>query len=92
MKTYQNPLSLPRQDPEQGLGDPFVLRFNGRYYLCPSPGGEKQGVLLWESTDMVTWSFLGNVAPDELLHHTYAQTGKDTTFLFPILPEVRIES
>ncbi|WZL78936.1 family 43 glycosylhydrolase [Eubacteriales bacterium mix99] len=72
MKTYQNPLSLPRQDPEQGLGDPFVLRFNGRYYLCPSPGGEKQGVLLWESTDMVTWSFLGNVAPDALLHHTYA--------------------
>jgi len=72
MKTYQNPLSLPRQDPEQGLGDPFVFRFNGRYYLCPSPGGEEYGVLLWESTDMVTWSFLGNVAPDELLHHTYA--------------------
>lgn len=72
MQTYQNPLMIPQQDPERGLGDPFVFRFNGKYYLCPSPAGIDCGVLLWESTDLCSWQLLGNIAPDELLENTYA--------------------
>jgi hypothetical protein len=72
MNLYQNPLKFPEQDPERGVGDPFVFRHNGRYYMCPSPSGIDNGILLWESEDMTNWTYLGNVAPDERLTNTYA--------------------
>ena len=35
--TYKNPLITPNSEnawPGYGVGDPFVMRWNGRYYMC----------------------------------------------------------
>ena len=47
MKTYKNELSLPNTP--EGIGDPFVLRYNGRYYLYPSTPYQQNGVHAWGS-------------------------------------------
>ena len=72
MKQYQNPICLPKhgEKGQAGVGDPFVYRFNGRFYLYPSAGEE--GILAWESEDLVKWSCVGKVSDDPILSHAYA--------------------
>lgn len=76
MKQYQNPIRLPKpggDGTESGwaeVGDPFVYRFNGKYYLYPSAG--KEGIIAWESEDLVEWRCVGTVADDPVLSHAYA--------------------
>lgn len=72
MNNYQNPLRLPGQWPEYGVGDPYVLCHNGRYYLYPSTPGEDQGVRVWGSCDMVNWEDMGFVTRDDCLKNAYA--------------------
>lgn len=56
METYCNPIQK-----HGDFADPFVLRFNGRYYLyCTNPD-----VRCWESTDLVHWHLCGTVVPEE---------------------------
>lgn len=56
METYQNPIQ------KQGdFADPFVLRYNGSYYLyCTNPD-----VRCWSSQDLVHWTLEGPTVPDE---------------------------
>ncbi len=57
-ENYQNP--IPVQN-DQGINmdaaDPFVLRFNGRYYLYTT-GAEE--IRVYESEDLVHWTFKGH--------------------------------
>lgn len=41
-----------------GMGDPFVCRYNGYYYLIPSSdgGSSGKGVRAWKSEDLLTWA------------------------------------
>ena len=56
MKTYKNPIKK-----HGDFADPFVLRFNGNYYLyCTNPG-----VRCWQSQDLINWTFAGNTVPEE---------------------------
>ncbi len=56
MTTYQNPIQK-----HGDFADPFVLRFNGHYYLyCTNPG-----VRCWQSDDLLHWSFMGEVVPED---------------------------
>lgn len=76
MKQYQNPIQLPEPETEgkEGgwakVGDPFVYRFNGRYYLYPSAGPE--GIAVWESEDLTNWHYVGIVSEDPILSYAYA--------------------
>lgn len=76
MKQYQNPIHLPElkgEGMEEGwakVGDPFVYRFNGRYYLYPSAGPD--GIVAWESEDLTNWECIGIVADDPILSYAYA--------------------
>lgn len=70
MKTYKNELSLPNTP--EGIGDPFVLRYNGRYYLYPSTPYQENGVHAWVSEDLVDWKDAGWVVRDACLQNTYA--------------------
>ncbi len=56
MQLYANPLGT-----SSDFADPFVLRFNGRYYLyCTDPL-----VSCWTSDDLVTWECAGpTLGPD----------------------------
>lgn len=47
-KTYRNPLL-----PDRTLADPFVLRFEGKYYLYPT--SDSRGYEVFVSDDLVHW-------------------------------------
>lgn len=56
MKTYCNPIK------KQGdFADPFVLRYNGRYYLY----GTNPDVRCWSSDDLVNWTLEGRTVPED---------------------------
>lgn len=46
---------IPQQWTEYGVGDPFVLRYNGRYYLYVSTKNFEVGVRAWVSDDLVNY-------------------------------------
>lgn len=53
---FTNPIGVDRD-----YADPFVLRFNGRYYLyCTTPD-----VQCWTSTDLLRWSDAGPTISDD---------------------------
>jgi len=59
MKTYTNPFSLENQWDGNQLGDPFIMRHDGYYYLyCSS---HKAQIKCWRSEDLVEWDYTGSV-------------------------------
>ncbi len=60
IETYNNPLITPKTKKawsNYGVGDPFVMRWNGTYYLyCSTKDGER-GIQVWSSPDLVTWTY-----------------------------------
>ncbi len=65
---YQNPIEIDGQwansawmaeGSTYGIGDPFVMRYNGRYYLYPSTADGRGGIKVYESTDLVNWTYKG---------------------------------
>lgn len=72
---YQNPIKLEHEWPGYGTGDPFILRWNGRYYLYPSTrthGGGNIGVKVWVSEDLVHWEYAGYASTDPVTYNAYA--------------------
>lgn len=69
---YQNPRSLPGEWEQYGLGDPYVMKFNGYYYLYVSTRDTDDGVKVWSSRDLVNWSYRGLAATDSITHGAYA--------------------
>lgn len=70
---------LPDQWEQYGVGDPYVFRFNGMYYLYASTRDEKRGVRAWKSSDMLHWEKCtgeglesGYVSDDEITVSAYA--------------------
>ena len=71
---YQNPMTVEGQYPsiagaqdDYGIGDPFVLRWNGMYYMYPSTCEER--VKVFTSRDLVHWTDAG-----------YCTKGRDVDF------------
>lgn len=60
---YNNSPCLPTNP------DPYVIKHNGRYY-CYSTG--ETGVQVSVSTNLTTWTWLGNVTPEESKHNYWA--------------------
>ena len=57
---------------DYGVGDPFVMRWNGRYYLyCSTKDGEI-GIQCWQSDDLVYWEYRGLCAQEPLTMSAYA--------------------
>lgn len=59
---------------QYGIGDPFVMRHNGKYYLYPSTSDPCDGIKVFESDDLVHWTYKGfAVAESEpTVHGAYA--------------------
>ncbi len=72
MNVYQNPLTLPGQWTDAGIGDPYVMRYNGKYYLYPSTPRKDRGVRVWVSNNMLDWEDGGYVVTDDCLQNAYA--------------------
>jgi sucrose-6-phosphate hydrolase SacC (GH32 family) len=46
-------------DNSTAIGDPFVMRHNGKYYMYPSTAGNtdsQRGVRVFESDDLINWT------------------------------------
>ncbi len=64
---------IPGASDDYGIGDPFVMRFNGTYYLYPSSCEDR--VKVYTSKDLVHWKYEG-----------YCTQGRDVYFAYA--PEV----
>jgi beta-xylosidase len=51
---YSNPLTV-------ALGDPYVLKDTGKYYMYGTGGGAKKGFSAYSSIDLKTWNYEGQV-------------------------------
>ncbi|WP_231638751.1 family 43 glycosylhydrolase [Paenibacillus sp. JCM 10914] len=72
-KVYANPFpSLEEEWEDYGNGDPYVLRYDGRYYLYVSTKDHRVGIKAWVSDDLVTWSYAGLVTEDPVSTGAYA--------------------
>ena len=77
---YVNPMTVPGQYPpisgasdDYGIGDPFVMRWNGMYYMYPSTCEDR--VRVYTSRDLINWTYEG-----------YCTKGRDVYFAYA--PEV----
>lgn len=74
-ETYQNPViqvNDPDTWPDYGVGDPFVMRWNGRYYLYCSTKDGCIGIQCWTSDDLIHWQYAGLCAEEPLTMSAYA--------------------
>ena len=72
---YQNPIltaQTPNAWPGYGFGDPFVMRYNGIYYLYVSTKDGSVGIKCWSSKDLVNWTFEGFCTTDPITRGAYA--------------------
>lgn len=51
---------IPNQWEGDGIGDPYILRYNGEYYLYCTTGGNQIGVRAWKSSDLINWTVVNN--------------------------------
>lgn len=71
-RTYANPVSLPDEWGEYGLGDPFVFKYDGYYYLYVSTRDTDAGIKVWRSANLVDWHYEGLCTEDPLTTAAYA--------------------
>ena len=60
---------------EYGIGDPFVMRDDGKYYMYPSSGQPENGVTgvkVFSSEDLVNWTYEGFAVEGEDADYAYA--------------------
>lgn len=75
LDTFKNPLiGLTTRNiwDGYGIGDPFVMRWNGRYYLYNSTKDGSLGIQCWTSDDLVKWKYDGLCAKEKLTVTAYA--------------------
>ncbi len=81
---YENYIRMPGG---QETADPFVFRFNGKYYLFPTTNG--RAVRCYVSEDMINWELADNGVNSRGFCYEYSNDGsaapKSTT---PFAPEI----
>ncbi len=71
IEVFSNPVSI--EEPLPGsIGDPFVMRYDGMYYLYPSNSCYDPFIRCWSSKDLVNWKNEGIIANDKGLAGAYA--------------------
>lgn len=72
--TYENPIIKTNEGEwkDYGVGDPFVMRYNGQYYLYSSSKDGQTGVQCFRSDDLVNWLYMGLCADDAITKGAYA--------------------
>ncbi len=70
MRTYKNPFLLENQWSENECGDPFIMRFNGYYYLYCSSAGDY--IKAWKSENLVDFTYIGSVCDAPEISGAYA--------------------
>jgi intracellular sulfur oxidation DsrE/DsrF family protein len=71
-QTITNPLSLSDEWPGYSIGDPFVLKYRGIFYLYSSTKDNSVGVKCWSSKNLVNWTYRGLCSTDPVTKTAYA--------------------
>ena len=72
IRYYANPRPLSDLWDGHEIGDPFLMRFNGQYYLYCSSHGNGPGIKCWVSRDMMDFAYQGYVCEDPRIEGAYA--------------------
>ncbi len=70
--TYTNPITLRHGSERANAGDPFVLKYNGYYYLYVSTEANETGIRCYKSKDLINWEFQKLVCDDAITLNAYA--------------------
>lgn len=70
--TIRNPYPLTDLWDGREIGDPFLMRHDGRYYLYCSSHSHLPGIKCWVSDDMIHFDYQGFVCTDERTIGAYA--------------------
>ncbi len=71
-KVYTNSFKLDQEWEDYGIGDPFIMRYNGKFYLYCSTKDWRPGIKAWSSDNLVDWSYEGLVTEDPITTGAYA--------------------
>ncbi|MDQ1913875.1 glycoside hydrolase family 43 protein [Paenibacillus sp. GD4] len=71
-QTYENPFVLSQEWEDYGIGDPYILRYDGKYYLYCSTKDRRVGIKAWSSDDLVNWHYEGLVTEEPVSTGAYA--------------------
>lgn len=69
-QTWKNPFALPGEI-DGGIGDPYILKYRGIYYLYGS-NRQEQALRCWYSKDLVNWSDAIVCSTDERIKLAWA--------------------
>ena len=72
IKTVRNPYPLTDLWDGREIGDPFLMRHDGRFYLYCSSHSHLPGIKCWVSEDMIRFDYYGFVCTDERTIGAYA--------------------
>ncbi|SMG63789.1 glycoside hydrolase family 43 [methanotrophic bacterial endosymbiont of Bathymodiolus sp.] len=67
-----NPVDLVGQESIYHIGDPFIMKFKGTYYLYPSTKDSEIGIRCFTSKDLINWQYQGLVATGSVTQGAYA--------------------
>ena len=71
-QTWENPHTIDNEWYLYGVGDPYVLKYQGKFYLYCSTKDIETGIKCWSSKDLFTWKYEGLCATDEITKGAYA--------------------
>ncbi|MDD4991660.1 MAG: family 43 glycosylhydrolase [Paludibacter sp.] len=71
-QTWTNPLTMSGEWYLYGIGDPYILKYRGTYYLYCSTKDNNTGVKCWSTKDFVTWSGAITCSSDAITKGAYA--------------------
>ena len=55
-QTWTNPMTLSGEWFQYGIGDPYIMKYRGTYYLYCSTKDNNTGVKCWSSKDLISWT------------------------------------
>lgn len=67
-----NPLILENEWPGYAIGDPYVIKHNGLFYLYCSTKNFQTGIKCWSSRDLVNWTYEGMCSTAPVTYGAYA--------------------
>jgi uncharacterized protein YjdB len=70
-----------------GIGDPFIMRYNGMFYLYASTLDAENGVRAWKSVDLVNWTICNPSGANDM-PMGYVVSDQDFTTKAAYAPEV----
>ncbi|MDR1865914.1 MAG: family 43 glycosylhydrolase [Bacteroidales bacterium] len=71
-QSHTNPVTLNGEWSSYGIGDPYIMKYRGTYYLYCSTKNRNTGVKCWSTKDFITWSDAITCAEDPVTRTAYA--------------------